>query len=207
MKERFYPFANEPLPYDYSALEPFIDTETMHYHHDKHLQTYVDNLNNALADSDALKKMSLEQMLTDIERLPEAKRAAVRNNGGGVFNHTFYFDELGKDGKHEPQGALAEAIDKAFGGFAAFYEKFKKAALGVFGSGYAWLVKSGDALEIVTTANQNTPHADGYTPVMCLDVWEHAYYLKNKNMRGAYIDDWFKVVDWSKIEKRFGEAF
>lgn len=203
MKERYYPFVNEPLPYDYSALEPFIDTETMHYHHDKHLQTYVDNLNNAVADSDELKKMSLEQMLTDIEKLPEAKRAAVRNNGGGVFNHTFYFDELGKDGKREPQGELATAMEKAFGGFAAFCEKFKKAALGIFGSGYAWLVKSGDSLQITTTANQNTPHADGLTPIMCLDVWEHAYYLKNKNMRGAYIDDWFKAVDWSKIEKRF----
>lgn len=203
MKERYYPFVNEPLPYDYAALEPYIDEETMHYHHDKHLQTYVDNLNNAVEDSDELKKLSLEYMLANIDALPEAKRAAVRNNGGGVYNHTFYFKALARNGRHEPQGELKKAIEQAFGDFASFCASFKKAALGVFGSGYAWLVKDGNAVKITTTPNQNTPLADGVTPILCLDVWEHAYYLKHKNMRAAYIDDWFNTVDFAIIEQRY----
>ncbi len=200
MKERYYPFENEPLPYDYAALEPYIDTETMHFHHDKHLQTYVDNLNAALSDSEELKKLSLEQLLSHPDELPEQKRAAIINNGGGVFNHSFYFEGLEKCEMCKPCGELAKAFDAAFGGFEAFCDIFKKAALGVFGSGYAWLVADGETLKIITTPNQNTPLADGYKPVLCIDVWEHAYYLKNKNLRAAYVDNWFHVVNWNRAE-------
>ena len=199
MKEKYYPFVNEPLPYDYSALEPFIDAETMHYHHDKHLQTYVDNLNAAVADSEELKKMSLEQLILNADELPEGKRSAVKNNAGGVYNHLFYFEELGKCEDCKPQGELAKAINTEFGGFEEFCAALKKTALGVFGSGYAWLLSDGGKLKLIGTANQNTPLTEG-KPILCIDVWEHAYYLKNKNLRAAYIDNWFDAVNWSRAE-------
>ena len=194
-----YPFENPPLPYAYDALEPYIDTRTMHLHHDRHLQTYVDNLNKALKDYPALHSWSLEQLLIDADRLPAAIQTPVKNNGGGVYNHIFYFNGLSNTDTRHQAGALYSAIVRDFGSPQQFYSAFKDAALAVFGSGYAWLVtdKTGK-LSIIKLANQNTPIAKGLCPIAAIDVWEHAYYLKHYNERAAYIDDWFQVADWSR---------
>jgi Fe-Mn family superoxide dismutase len=199
-----YPFENPPLPYAYDALEPYIDTLTMHLHHDRHLQTYVDNLNKALKDYPAYHNWSLEQLLTNTDRLPAAIQTAVRNSGGGVYNHIFYFNGLSNSDTRHQAGALYNAIVRDFGSTDAFFKAFKDAALGVFGSGYAWLVadKNGK-LRIVGSANQDTPIAKGLCPVAAIDVWEHAYYLKHYNERAAYIDDWFQVANW----ERSGELY
>lgn len=199
-----YPFENPPLPYDYDALEPYIDTLTMHLHHDRHLQTYVDNLNKALADYPGLHGWPLEQLLTNLGRLPAAIQTAVRNNGGGVYNHIFYFTGMSPSDTRHQAGALYNAVVRDFGSVDDFYKAFKDAALAVFGSGYAWLVadKNGK-LSIVKTANQDSPISQGLCPVANIDVWEHAYYLKHYNERAKYIDDWFNVVDWSKAGERY----
>ena len=201
---KHYPFENPPLPYAYDALEPYIDTLTMHLHHDRHLQTYIDNLNKALADYPALHGMSLEQLLTNADRLPAAIQTAVTNNGGGVYNHIFYFNGMSPSDTRNQAGELAGAIVQDFGSVDAFFEAFKKAALAVFGSGYAWLVidRSGN-LKIVKLANQNTPIAKGLCPIVTIDVWEHAYYLKHYNERAKYVDDWFHVADWSRAGKLY----
>ena len=193
-----YPFENPPLPYAYDALEPYIDTLTMHLHHDRHLQTYVDNLNKALKDYPALHSWPLDMLLTNQGRLPAAIQTAVRNNGGGVYNHIFFFNGMSNSDTRNQAGTLYTAIVRDFGSADAFYNAFKKAALGVFGSGYAWLVmdKNGK-LKIIGSANQDTPITQGLCPIAAIDVWEHAYYLKHYNERAAYIDDWFQVVDWS----------
>lgn len=194
-----YPFENPPLPYAYDALEPYIDTLTMHLHHDRHLQTYVENLNKALAGYPALHSWPLERLLTNADRLPAAIQTAVTNNGGGVYNHVFYFNGMSPSDTRNQAGELYNAIVRDFGSADAFFEAFKKAALAVFGSGYAWLVLNKNGrLSIVETANQHTPIAKGLCPIATIDVWEHAYYLKHYNERAKYIDDWFHVADWSR---------
>lgn len=192
-----YPFINPPLPYAYDALEPFIDTKTMHLHHDRHLQTYVDNLNKALKDYPAFHNWSLAQLLTNICSLPASIRIPVKNNGGGVYNHTFYFNGMSNSETRSQDGMLHPAITKYFGSIERFSDEFKNHALSIFGSGYAWLVADQNGkLKITTTANQDTPISQHLCPIATIDVWEHSYYLKHYNERAAYIDDWFRVVNW-----------
>lgn len=197
-----------PLPYAYNAMEPFIDTKTMELHHDKHLQAYVDNLNHALENYPMLHKLTLEQLLVQENLIPEEIRTAVHNNGGGVYNHRFYFNNLKIEGSKNPVGLLGEYIKKTFGSDQNFKNQMKEAAMSVFGSGYAWLVVGGDGvLRIITTANQDTPLPEGLCPVLNLDVWEHAYYLKHYNVRADYIDDWFQVVNWEKADENYRSCF
>lgn len=193
-----YPFINPPLPYAYDALEPFIDEETMRLHHDAHLQTYVDNLNGIISQYPSLQNWSLEQLIVGGDQLPWEIRDAVRNNAGGVYNHILYFSRLAPaDETSLPSGQLLSLMEDRFGGYAGFREEFKSAAGTVFGSGYAWLVtdRSGQ-LQIVTTANQDNPLASGFHPLIGLDLWEHAYYLKHHNKRADYIDDWYQVLSF-----------
>ena len=193
-----------PLPYDYNALEPHIDQQTMQIHHDKHHQTYVTNLNNALADSPDLANMSVEDLIKNLDRVPESSRTAVRNNGGGHANHTMFWQLMSPNAGGQPSGALATAIDSGFGGFDGFKEQFAKAATTRFGSGWAWLVADGSGgLQITSTPNQDSPLMEGKTPILGLDVWEHSYYLKYQNRRPEYITAWWNVVDWDAVEKRF----
>ena len=195
-------FTLPPLPYDYKALEPHIDEQTMRIHHDKHHGGYVNNLNAALEGHAALQQQTIEQLLTGLDKIPEAIRTAVRNNGGGHFNHSLFWELMTPGGAREPDGALAQAITKAFGGVAQFKEQFGKAAMGRFGSGWAWLVagKNG-GLEIVSTANQDNPISEGKRPILGCDVWEHAYYLKYQNRRADYLTAWWNVVNWTIVGK------
>lgn len=203
--DHYYPFTNYPLPYSYQEMEPFIDIQTMYLHHAKHLQTYVDNLNKTLSEYPELWKVSLEQMLANLDKLPESIQTSVCNNGGGVFNHEFFFAGL-RNEEGRPQGMLQNQLIREYGSLVNFFAEWKKAALSVFGSGYAWLVTdTSDALKIITTANQNTPLELGLVPLMVIDVWEHAYYLKHKNLRADYIDDWMKVVSWERVEYLYEE--
>ena len=199
-----YPFELVPLPYAHNALEPYIDEKTMHLHHSKHLQTYVNNLNAALKDHPQYHNQSLEQLLRSVDLLPAEIKTAVINNGGGVYNHNFYFSNLAPATNATHKGILVDAIGKKFGSFDNFKSEFKKQALGVFGSGYAWLVvdKDGD-LKIVGTKNQDSLFTLNVWPVMCLDVWEHAYYVKHFNVRADYIDDWFNVVNMAQAEQNY----
>lgn len=198
------PFINPPLPYEYDALEPYIDAQTMHLHHDKHLQAYTDHLNDALRGHPELQRLSLEQLLLAAGRLPKAVGVPIQHNAGGVYNHRLYFDELRPDGVRRPVGALAGAIDRTYGSFDTFQKLFSAAALSVFGSGYAWLVSdSRGRLDIITTPNQETPLTRGLCPVLTADVWEHAYYLKHYNQRANYLNDWFQVVDWDGANNRY----
>ena len=199
----YYPFINTPLPYAYDALEPYIDEKTMHLHHDRHLQTYIDNLNKLLDENPALQQFSLEELLTRWCRLPQHLQVPVRNNAGGVFNHRFYFDSMKKPGSPCQASRLFGEMSLQFKSPEDFNSQFKEAALSVFGSGYAWLVSHGGRLKIITTANQNTPPLNSMTPLLTIDVWEHAYYLKHYNVRSAYIDDWFHVINWEAVEERF----
>lgn len=203
MKNNYYPFVNIPLPYDYDALEPFIDEKTMHLHHDKHLQTYINNLNETLKNRPSLQKLSLEQLIRNAGRLPANLRTPIRNNAGGVYNHRFYFSGLANPPDKRPVGKLAAAIDRQFGSFEQFVARFKEAALGVFGSGYAWLVCGRCGLQIVTSPNQNSPIEFGFCPILNIDVWEHAYYLKHYNRRADYIDDWMRLINWEQAEKNY----
>ena len=199
-----YPFVNPPLPYAYDALEPYIDTKTMHLHHDRHLQTYVNNLNNTLKDYPQLHEWTLEQLIYNADRLPEAIQKSIKNNGGGVYNHIFYFDGMSNSETRSQAGSLYPAVIKDFGSVERFNDEFKKQALSVFGSGYAWLVADRDGkLKIITTANQDTPLTQNLCPVAAIDVWEHAYYLKHYNERAAYVNDWLNVANW----KRAGELY
>jgi len=195
-----------PLPYDYNALEPHIDEQTMKLHHDKHHATYVNNLNTALEQESRLQNKSIEELLGDINSVPESIRTAVRNNGGGHANHTLFWEIMGPNGGGQPSGELAQAIDQAFGGFDAFKEQFTKAATTRFGSGWAWLVSNGGRLEITSTPNQDSPLMEGQTPLLGLDVWEHAYYLKYQNRRPEYINAWWNVVNWDAVSERFRQA-
>lgn len=197
-----YPFENPPLPYGYQELESFIDERTLHFHHDKHLQTYVDNLNAILKQEEALQSWTLEELVRGIEQVPASVREPVRNNAGGVYNHIFYFNGMAPHHGRRPEGALKEALHRAFGGYDEFWKQMKAAALGVFGSGYAWLcADETGALQIVKTANQQTPLAQGLCPILTVDVWEHAYYLKNQNRRGEYLNAWAQVIDWDQAEE------
>ena len=203
-----YKFVNTPLPYSYNAMEPYIDEKTMYLHHDKHLQTYIDNLNNALSQYPEFQTWTLEQLLVNVPSLPTALHTAVTNNRVGVFNHQFYFSNLTNPAPSQPVGLLAESINMEFGSFQDFQNQFKTAALSVFGSGYAWLVVNAvGQLAIITTKNQDTPLPLGMCPVLNLDVWEHAYYLKHYNLRGDYIDDWFHVVNWKNANSSYRRCF
>lgn len=200
------PFKLPPLPYAYDALEPYIDAETMHIHHDKHHAAYVANLNKALAEHPELKDNSPEDLLKNLDAIPEKIRTAVRNNGGGDYNHTLFWQMLKKDGG-EPKGALAAAMDKAFGSFSTFKEQWTKAALGQFGSGWAWLVLDGDKkLIIEPAANQDSPISHGKHALLGIDVWEHAYYLKYQNRRPEYVAAFFHVINWDFVLERYEKA-
>jgi superoxide dismutase, Fe-Mn family len=192
------------LPYDYNALEPHIDEETMRIHHDKHHQAYVDKANAALEGTD-LADADVDDVLRSLDSLPDEKRGPVRNNAGGHSNHSFFWQIMSPDGGGEPDGALAEAIDAKFGSFDAFKEEFKNAGINRFGSGWAWLVKDGSELDVMSTANQDSPISEGKTPLLGVDVWEHAYYLKYQNKRPDYLDAFWNVVNWDEVASRFGE--
>ncbi|MHC5218007.1 superoxide dismutase [Enterococcus sp. LJL128] len=194
------------LPYAYDALEPNIDTETMHLHHDKHHNTYVTNLNGAIEKHPELGEKSVEALIADLDSIPEDIRGVVRNNGGGHANHTFFWEIMGPNGGGEPTGDIKTAIDEAFGSFDAFKEEFKTAATGRFGSGWAWLIVNNGKLEITSTPNQDSPLMEGKTPVLGLDVWEHAYYLKYKNVRPDYIAAFWNVVNWDKVNENLKNA-
>jgi Fe-Mn family superoxide dismutase len=184
-------------------LEPFIDTLTMQIHHDKHHAAYVTNLNAALEKHPELAGKSLEALLMDLNAIPEDIRTAVRNHGGGTWNHDLFWQVMAPKAGGEPQGALAKAIGTSFGTFASFKAELEKAAMGRFGSGWAWLVKKGSGLAVVSTANQETPISDGLIPLLGLDVWEHAYYLKYQNRRAEYVGAWWNVVNWTEVARRF----
>lgn len=198
MSNSYYPFVNLPLPYDYNALEPFIDEKTMYLHHSKHLNTYINNLNKVIEEFPCLKKYSLSELIKGNFKIPIDSQTALKNNAGGVYNHRFFFNGLTPKSQQKPAGSLLEAIESSFGSFDKFKEEFTKVALSVFGSGYAWLVNSGRCLKIITTKNQDSPIKFCLKPIITIDVWEHAYYLKHNNLRGEYIDNWFNVVDWEK---------
>ncbi len=203
MEELPVPFELPPLPYAYNALEPHIDEQTMRIHHDKHHGTYVTNLNAALEKHPQLSGKSIDDLVRGINSVPEDIRTAVRNNGGGHVNHTMFWEIMAPNAGGGPKGALADAINSTFGGFDAFKDQFNKAALGRFGSGWAWLVDAGGTLAIESTPNQDNPMMEGKKPVMGLDVWEHAYYLKYQNRRADYCGAWWNVVNWDAIAKRF----
>jgi Fe-Mn family superoxide dismutase len=198
------PFTLPPLPYAFAALEPYIDKMTMEIHHGKHHGTYVSNLNKALESAPGLAGKTIEELLANnLSLVPENIRTAVRNNGGGHINHSMFWQIMAPQAGGQPSGHLAEAFQSTFGSFGQFQEKFTAAALGRFGSGWAWLTAQGGKLDIYSTANQDNPVMEGKYPVMGLDVWEHAYYLKYQNRRAEYITAWWKVVNWAEIEKRF----
>jgi Fe-Mn family superoxide dismutase len=194
-----------PLPYAYDALEPHIDKATMEVHHDKHHQAYVDKANAAL-EGTPLASAAIEDVLKDLSQVPEAKRTAVQNNGGGHYNHSLFWESMSPNGGGAPDGALAQAIDSVFGSFEAFQSSLKEAGVNRFGSGWSWLVHNGSELAIVSTPNQDNPISNGSTPLLGVDVWEHAYYLKYQNRRPDYIDAWWNVVDWNKVAERFAAA-
>ena len=191
-----------PLPYDYNALEPHVDEATMKLHHDKHHQAYVDKVNAALEGTDLADK-PIEEVLKDLDSVPEDKRKAVRNNGGGHYNHSLFWEWMSPDGGGEPEGALADAINEKFGSFDDFKGKMKDAGVNQFGSGWAWLVHDGSGVDVVSTANQDNPISDGKTVLLGVDVWEHAYYLKYQNKRPDYIDAWWNTVNWAKVSELY----
>lgn len=194
------------LPYAYDALEPYIDEETMHLHHDKHHNTYVTNLNAAIEKHPELGEKTVEELISDLNVVPEDIQTAVRNNGGGHANHSFFWEILGPNSSKEPTGAIKTAIDESFGSFEKLKEEFKTAATGRFGSGWAWVIVINGKLEITSTLNQDSPLMEGKVPVLGLDVWEHAYYLKYKNVRADYIDAFWSVVNWDKVNEFFEKA-
>ena len=199
-------FTLPPLPYPADALEAAIDKLTMETHHGKHHKAYVDNLNAALEGQPALQSKSIEQLLRDIHSVPESIRQKVINNGGGHANHSMFWEIMGPNGGGEPTGALAQAITSTFGDFNSVKAKIKEAGLGRFGSGWSWLVLANGKLQIVSTPNQDSPLMTGQTPILGVDVWEHAYYLRYQNRRGDYLDAWWKVVNWDAVAKRFAAA-
>ena len=201
-----YPFQLKSLPYECDALEPFIDAETMYLHHDKHLRTYVDNLNKALEPHPEFHNWTLEQLLMNLELLPNDIRTMVQNNGGGVYNHNLFFEILKRDTQLLQTGPLFKAIIDAFGGISQMEAALKKAALSVFGSGWAWLVADDyGKLSILTTANQDIIDLHDFIPIINLDIWEHAYYLKNQNRRAEYIDKFFQVINWEEAERNYSK--
>jgi superoxide dismutase, Fe-Mn family len=200
-------FELPPLPYDYNALEPYIDEQTMRIHHDKHHGTYVTNLNAAIQGNAELEAMSAEDLIGNLSKVPEDKRAAVRNNGGGHVNHTMFWQIMGPGGGGAPGGALAAAIDREFGSVDALKDAINKAGLGRFGSGWAWLVLKDGKLSVISTPNQDNPLMDGSgRPVFGVDVWEHAYYLKYQNRRADYLAAWWNTVNWNAVADRYAKA-
>jgi len=192
-----------PLPYDYAALEPHIDEQTMRVHHDKHHQAYVDNLNKALEGSEWADR-PIEDVLRNLDALPEDKRTPVRNNGGGHYNHTLFWEIMAPGAGGEPSGALADAIASTFGGVDALKEQVNDAGVKRFGSGWTWLVQGGDgALAVESTPNQDSPIMEGRTPILGIDVWEHSYYLKSQNRRSDYLAAWWNVVNWDAVSRRY----
>lgn len=207
MQDETYPFVVKPLPYEYDALTPVLDATTMMFHHDKHYKTYVDNLNNTLADYPELQRMSLKELLINLENLPASARTPIRNNGGGVYNHELYFDAMKCPVGQEPVGGLAEAIVRDFGSYQQWKEKMKQAAVSKFGSGWAWLLADENGiLTIQQTSNQDVPNLEIYTPIFPVDIWEHAYYLQYQNRRPEYVDGWFQLINWKKASRRYDEA-
>jgi Fe-Mn family superoxide dismutase len=198
-------FTVPDLPYPFDALEPHIDARTMEIHHDKHHQAYVDNANKALEGTD-LADAAVEDVLKSLDSLPEDKRTPVRNNAGGHANHTLFWEIMGPNGGGSPSGALAEAIDSAFGGLDALKEKVNQNGVGRFGSGWSWVVWNGSGLEAYSTANQDSPLMDGHTPILGIDVWEHAYYLTYQNRRPDYLAAWWNVVDWDAVAAKLESA-
>ena len=199
-----------PLPYDYAALEPFIDAETMKFHHDKHHQAYINNVNAALANHPDLAAKPVDDLVRDLASVPEDIRATVQNNGGGHSNHTIFWNIMGPVGNAgiggEPTGAIAAQITADFGDFETFKKTFNDAGAKRFGSGWAWLVYSGGKLKVISTANQDSPLSQGLYPILGNDVWEHAYYLKYQNLRPKYLENWWNVVNWAEVNKRFATA-
>ena len=193
------------LPYDYGALEPHIDEETMRIHHDKHHQAYVDKANAALEGTEWA-DLDVAEVLTKLDDLPDDIRGPVRNNGGGHYNHSLFWPSMSPDGGGEPSGDLGDAISQAFGSYDDFKGKLKEAGINQFGSGWAWLVHDGSGLAIVSTANQDNPVSNGQTPLLGVDVWEHAYYLKYQNKRPDYLDAWFNTINWDTVAERFGKV-
>ncbi len=201
------PFTVPPLPYAFDALEPYIDKQTMEIHHDKHHAAYVTNLNKALESAPDLQSKTVEELLANnLSIVPDGIKTAVRNNGGGHINHSMFWTILAPKAGGAPSGNIAQAINTTFGSFDTFKEKFGAAATTRFGSGWAWLAKTGKGLELFSTANQDNPLMEGHYPILGLDVWEHAYYLKYQNRRPEYIAAWWSVVNWTEIEKRFNSA-
>jgi superoxide dismutase, Fe-Mn family len=201
------PYTLPPLPYSYDALEPYIDAKTMEVHYTKHHQAYIDKLNEALTRAPELQNKPLEELLKSLNAIPETVRTAIRNQGGGTLNHAEFWLMMRKNGGGEPTGTIAQEIQKKFGAFAAMQEQFNAAAKGVFGSGWTWLCVDKDGqLMITATHNQDTPISEGRTPVLGLDVWEHAYYLKYQNKRPDYITAWWHVINWDYVEEKFRAA-
>ncbi|MGD0609921.1 MAG: superoxide dismutase [Anaerolineales bacterium] len=196
-------FQLSTLPYAYDALEPYIDSMTMQIHHDKHHAAYVSNLNAAIEKHAELGSKSLDALLSDLSAVPEDIRTAIRNHGGGTWNHDMFWKVMAPKAGGEPKGELAKSIESTFGSFANFKAEFEKAAMGRFGSGWAWLVKKGKGLAVISTANQDNPMSEGMTPLLTLDVWEHAYYLKYQNRRAEYVSNWWNVVNWSEVASRY----
>jgi superoxide dismutase, Fe-Mn family len=194
------------LPYGYDALEPHIDKETMNIHHTKHHNTYVTNLNNALEGNEELLSKPVEEVIANLDAVPESSRTAVRNNGGGHANHSLFWQVISPNGGGEPTGELADAINSKFGSLENFKEEFAKAATTRFGSGWAWLVVNNGEIEVTSTPNQDSPLMEGKTPILGLDVWEHAYYLKYQNRRPEYINSFWNVVNWEEVGKRYSSA-
>ncbi|HET9921034.1 MAG TPA: superoxide dismutase [Ktedonobacteraceae bacterium] len=200
-------FELEPLPYAYNALEPYIDEETMHLHHDKHAQAYVNNLNAAVQNNAEFASMDVEDLMRRINDVPDSIRTAVRNNGGGHANHSMFWKIMKPNGGGNPTGPIASAIDQAFGSFDAFKTAFNDAGAKRFGSGWTWLVADRNGkLSVISTANQDSPLMDGLYPIMGNDVWEHAYYLKYQNRRPEYLNAWWNVVNWDEINNRYQKA-
>jgi superoxide dismutase, Fe-Mn family len=199
------PFEVPPLPYDYAALEPHIDEQTMRLHHDKHHQAYVDNANKALEGTEWADR-PVEEVLQSLELLPEEIRTAVRNNAGGHANHSFFWEIMSPNGGGEPQGELADAINSTFGGLDSLIEQVNDSGVKRFGSGWTWLVVDGSTLAVTSTANQDTPLSEGKTPILGIDVWEHAYYLKYQNRRPDYLAAWWNVANWPEVARRFETA-
>lgn len=200
------PYQLPPLPYAFDALEPYIDAKTMEIHHDKHHGAYVTNLNKALEGNAELARLSVEELISRIDSVPEAIRTAVRNNGGGHANHSLFWKIMKKGGGGEPKGELADAIKSAFGGFGDFKAKLNDAAMKRFGSGWSWLMMKGGKLAIESTPNQDNPLMSGGKPVMGVDVWEHAYYLKYQNRRADYLEAWWNTLNWEQIAENYGQA-
>lgn len=195
-----------PLPFAYDALEPVIDTETLHIHHDKHHATYVANTNKLLEGHPELAAMDLIELMGNLDKAPDDIRQGLRNNGGGVTNHNLYWEIMGPKGGGTPTGELAQAIESQFGSFENFKEKFSNAGITRFGSGWAWLVVDGGKLVITSTPNQDSPYNEKKTPILVMDVWEHAYYLKYQNRRAEYVAAWWNVVNWQEVARRYQEA-